>query len=206
MRTATCVWIISAKLVAALEANLGPPIDSYVNGSQTWITNDGPGEIGLEWRLHPVSDFRTPAGIVDRRRGGIDLQVLGIGSDGHIGFNEPTSSLSSRTRIKTLTYSTREANKAYFSDHEQTPKCALTMGIGTILEADHCVLLAIGATKSEAVAQMIEGPLTAACPATALQLHPRATIILDGEAASGLKLQDYYHHVHPGGKPDGLLR
>ena len=138
--------------------------------------------------------------------GGIDLQLLGIGKNGHIGFNEPTSSLSSRTRIKTLTYSTREANKAYFSDHEQTPKCALTMGIGTILEADHCVLLAIGATKSEAVAQMIEGPLTAACPATALQLHPRATIILDGEAASGLKLRDYYHHVHPGGKPDGLLR
>lgn len=138
--------------------------------------------------------------------GGIDLQLLGIGENGHIGFNEPTSSLSSRTRIKTLTDSTREANKRYFSNHEDIPTYALTMGIGTILEANHCLLLAIGTQKSEAVAKMIEGPLTASCPATALQLHPQATVVLDHGAASGLKLTDYYHHVHPGGEPSEFCK
>lgn len=141
-----------------------------------------------------------------KSEGGIDLQLLGIGQNGHIGFNEPTSSLSSRTRVKALTESTRAANRRYFSESEDIPTHALTMGIGTILEADHCLLLATGTAKSGAVANMIEGPLTAACPATALQLHPQATVVLDEAAASKLQLKDYYHHVHPGGDPNPLMK
>ena len=132
-----------------------------------------------------------------KKHGGIDLQLLGIGKNGHIGFNEPTSSLSSRTRIKTLTDSTRQANKRFFANFEETPRYALTMGIGTILEARHCLLVATGAEKSEAVANMVEGPVTAACPASSLQLHQRVSVVLDLDAASKLKLKDYYLYVHP---------
>ncbi len=131
--------------------------------------------------------------------GGIDLQLLGIGRNGHIGFNEPTSSLNSKTRIKTLTASTREANRPYFAVDEETPKYALTMGIGTILAARNCLLLATGASKAEAVARCVEGPISAACPASALQLHPKATLVLDQQAASALELREYYFHVHPEG-------
>ncbi|MCB2129545.1 MAG: glucosamine-6-phosphate deaminase [Rhodobacteraceae bacterium] len=131
--------------------------------------------------------------------GGISLQLLGIGQNGHIGFNEPTSSLGSRTRIKTLTESTRIANRQYFGEGETPPHYALTMGIGTILDARECLLVATGKAKSAAVAAMVEGPVSAICPASALQLHARATIVLDQDAASELKLMDYYQHVHPDG-------
>lgn len=134
------------------------------------------------------------------RAGGIDLQVLGLGQNGHIAFNEPTSSLGSRTRIKTLTDDTRRANRPYFDREEDMPRYAITMGIATILEARSIVLLATGASKAEAVAAMVEGPLGAICPASALQLHPRATIVLDAEAAGSLRLTDYYLHVHPDGQ------
>ncbi|WP_026480701.1 glucosamine-6-phosphate deaminase [Ahrensia sp. 13_GOM-1096m] len=130
---------------------------------------------------------------------GIDLQLLGIGQNGHIGFNEPTSSLASRTRIKTLTESTRQANKVYFDSLNEAPKYSITMGIATILEARNLVLLATGVSKSAAVSDMIEGPISASCPASALQMHPSATIVLDQEAASQLKLTSYYHNVHPQG-------
>ena len=133
------------------------------------------------------------------RSGGIDLQLVGIGQNGHIGFNEPTSSLSSPTRIKTLTEDTRRANARYFERSEDIPKYAITMGVGSILASRNCVLLATGAAKARAVAAMIEGPISAVCPASALQLHPKATIILDTEAAADLALTDYYHHVHPKG-------
>lgn len=133
------------------------------------------------------------------KAGGIDLQLLGIGRNGHIGFNEPTSSLGSPTRIKTLTESTREANRPYFAAGEATPKYALTMGIGSILAARKCLLVATGAAKAAAVASMIEGPVSAACPASALQLHARATVVLDEEAAGELALTSYYQHVHPAG-------
>lgn len=133
--------------------------------------------------------------------GGIDLQLLGIGTNGHIGFNEPTSSLGSRTRLKTLTQSTRDANRRYFDNTEDVPRFALTMGIASILEARHVLLLATGAAKSRAVAQMIEGPLAAICPASALQLHPKATIVLDTAAAADLMLGDYYDQIHPNGAP-----
>jgi glucosamine-6-phosphate deaminase len=129
-----------------------------------------------------------------RAAGGIDLQLLGIGRDGHLGFNEPTSSLASRTRIKTLTSATRDANRSRFGG-EQVPLHVVTMGIGTILEARHCLLVADGPAKADAVARMVEGPLTAMLPASALQLHPRAMVIVDELAAAGLSLRDYYREV-----------
>jgi glucosamine-6-phosphate deaminase len=128
--------------------------------------------------------------------GPIDLQLLGIGSNGHIGFNEPTSSLGSRTRLKTLTLATRQANRQYFSADDTPPHLATTVGIRTILEI---ILLATGERKAPAVAAMIEGPVSAICPASALQMHPGVTVILDDAAASSLKLRDYYFQVHPNG-------
>ena len=158
-------------------------------------------------RTHlPRGDAADPAQEADlyeariRAAGGIDLQLLGIGSNGHIGFNEPTSSLASRTRIKTLTETTRSANRRFFDSDAAVPRFAITMGIATILEARACILLATGAAKAQAIAAMIEGPLSAACPASALQMHPRATIILDAAAARDLRLTDYYLHVHPEGR------
>ncbi len=132
--------------------------------------------------------------------GGIDLQLLGIGRNGHIGFNEPISSLSGRTRVKTLTESTRRANARYFPSANAIPRYAITMGIGTILDARHCLLLATGGGKSAAVARMIEGPVAAYCPASALQMHPQATVVLDRDAAADLRLIHYYQEIHPGGR------
>lgn len=127
--------------------------------------------------------------------GGIDLQLLGIGSDGHIAFNEPVSSLGSRTRLKTLTEETIEDNSRFFEKKEDVPRYAITMGVGTILESEHCLLIASGANKAKIVAELIEGPVTAMVTASALQLHPKVTIILDEEAGAELKLKDYYMWV-----------
>ncbi len=127
--------------------------------------------------------------------GGIDLQLLGIGSNGHIGFNEPTSSLSSRTRVKTLTKSTIANNSRFFKDSEVQPSIAITMGIGTIMEAQNILLLGLGKHKSKAVADLVEGPLSSFCPGSVLQNHENAVIVLDQEAASELKLYDYYVHT-----------
>lgn len=132
--------------------------------------------------------------------GDIGWQLLGLGANGHIGFNEPTSSLSSLTRIKTLTRSTREANARFFARPEDVPRLAITMGIGTILRAREVVLLAYGPSKARAAAAMVEGPLSAACPASALQLHRRVTVVLDEAAAAELTLRDYLDCVHPGGR------
>ncbi|MBT2506307.1 MULTISPECIES: glucosamine-6-phosphate deaminase [Streptomyces] len=129
--------------------------------------------------------------------GGVDLQLLGIGTDGHIGFNEPCSSLASRTRIKTLTEQTRVDNARFFDgDIDQVPHHVITQGIGTILEARHLVLLATGEGKAEAVAQTVEGPVAALVPASALQLHPHATVVVDEAAASKLKLADYFRATY----------
>ena len=129
--------------------------------------------------------------------GGVDIQLLGIGTDGHIGFNEPCSSLASRTRIKTLTEQTRVDNARFFEgDIEQVPHHVITQGIGTILDARHLVLLATGEGKAEAVAQTVEGPLSALVPASALQLHRHATVVVDEAAASKLKLADYFRHAY----------
>jgi glucosamine-6-phosphate deaminase len=130
-----------------------------------------------------------------RKAGGIDLQVLGIGRNGHIGFNEPTSSLASRTRLKVLNKETLEDNRKAFASGEEIPRCAITMGIGTILEATKIILLATGKAKANAVAKAIEGPVTASLTASALQLHPDVTFILDEGAASKLTQRDYYRQV-----------
>ena len=135
------------------------------------------------------------------RRGGIDLQVLGIGGDGHIAFNEPGSSLGSRTRIKTLTEETIADNARFFDREDEVPRYAITMGVGTILEARRCLLLANGEKKSEPVVQTIEGPVTSEITATALQLHARTVAVLDEPAAARLKRRDYYKWVYDH-KPD----
>lgn len=119
--------------------------------------------------------------------GGIDLQILGIGSNGHIAFNEPGSSLGSRTRIKTLKENTRLDNSRFFNSIDEVPKYAITMGVGTIMEAKRLLLLANGINKAEAIKQTVEGPIMAKYPATILQLHRYATVIVDKEAASKLE-------------------
>lgn len=133
--------------------------------------------------------------------GGIDLQLLGIGTSGHIGFNEPTSSLASRTRLKTLTPQTRRDNARFFETEASVPFHVITMGIGTILESRHCVLVAFGEKKARAIAEAVEGPITAMNPASALQWHPKVTVLLDEPAASELKMKEYYHWVYDH-KPD----
>lgn len=130
-----------------------------------------------------------------RDAGGIDLQLLGIGRNGHIGFNEPSSSLASRTRVKTLTPDTVKANKRFFKPDEFQPNLAITMGIGTIMEARHILLLATGEGKADAVREAVEGPVAARCPASILQMHPRATMVLDREAARGLKDVAFYEYI-----------
>jgi glucosamine-6-phosphate deaminase len=127
--------------------------------------------------------------------GGVDVQLLGIGTDGHVGFNEPGSSLASRTRIKTLTDQTRADNARFFAAADQVPRHVLTQGVGTILTARHVVMLAFGAAKAGAVARAVEGPVTAMVPGSALQLHPHATVVVDEAAASGLALAGYYRET-----------
>jgi len=136
-----------------------------------------------------------------RAAGGIDLQILGLGADGHLGFNEPGSSLASRTRIKTLTEQTRRDNASFFPDGHPVPHHVITMGLGTIMESRTCLLLAFGKRKAEAVARTVEGPVTASIPGSVLQFHPRAKILLDAEAASQLARNDYYQWVYKN-KPD----
>lgn len=128
--------------------------------------------------------------------GGIDLQILGIGGSGHIGFNEPTSSFRSRTRIKTLTPETRVDNARFFSSPDEVPLHCMTQGLGTILDARRVLLVASGEKKARAVAAAVEGPLTSMCPGSALQLHADATIVIDEAAASELTLTDYYRFVY----------
>ena len=118
--------------------------------------------------------------------GGIDLQVMGIGANGHIAFNEPGSSLGSRTRIKTLTEKTQEDNARFFASMDQVPKLAITMGIGTIMDASQLLLLASGKSKARPIQATVEGPITAMVPATIVQMHPHATILLDEGAAGSL--------------------
>lgn len=134
--------------------------------------------------------------------GGIDLQILGIGADGHIGFNEPSSSLASRTRPKTLTEETRRDNARFFNgDLDAVPRHVVTQGIGTILDARHIVLVASGFGKAPSLARAIEGPVTAMTPASALQFHPHVSVVIDERAASELSLASYFRHTYKH-KPD----
>lgn len=128
--------------------------------------------------------------------GGIDLQILGVGTTGHIAFNEPSSSLASRTRVKTLTAQTRRDNARFFDgDIDAVPRHCLTQGLGTILESRQAVLIATGSAKAAAVREMVEGSISARWPCTALQLHPNVTVYLDEAAAAELELADYYREV-----------
>ena len=133
--------------------------------------------------------------------GGIDLQLLGVGTDGHLAFNEPGSSLASRTRIKSLTGQTRRDNARFFTGLPEVPHHVITQGLGTIMEARHVVLLATGARKAQAVQDLVEGPVSAICPASVLQFHPHATVLLDEAAASALKLADFYRHTYDSKPP-----
>ena len=131
-----------------------------------------------------------------KKAGGIDLQILGIGSDGHIGFNEPMSSLASRTRIKTLTEQTINDNARFFGSNEKVPTHVITMGIGTILDSRACLMLAFGEHKAAALARTVEGPVMAAVPGSALQMHPVVKNFCDEAAADQLHRADYYRWVY----------
>jgi glucosamine-6-phosphate deaminase len=130
-----------------------------------------------------------------KESGGIDVQILGIGSDGHIAFNEPSSSLSSRTRLKTLAKQTIDDNARFFNSRDEVPVYAITMGVGTIMEARKILLLANGKKKAEAIAAAVEGPITSMITASALQLHHDSTVYVDDEAASKLKMREYYDWI-----------
>lgn len=127
--------------------------------------------------------------------GGIDIQLLGIGRNGHIGFNEPSSGLLSRTRVKTLTQETIDDNARFFSEDEYQPHLSITMGIGTILDSQQVVLLATGSSKADAIYRAVEGPMSASCPASALQMHQNAVIVIDEAAAANLEHREFYKHI-----------
>jgi glucosamine-6-phosphate deaminase len=130
-----------------------------------------------------------------QRFGGIDVQLVGIGKAGHIGFNEPLSALRSRTRVKALTPTTIKQNAPLFRGEDNVPRRAITMGVGTIIEARRCLLLATGDSKAAMVAKAVEGPITSMVTASALQLHPRCTVVVDEEAAAQLTEKDYYRWI-----------
>jgi glucosamine-6-phosphate deaminase len=127
--------------------------------------------------------------------GPVAVQLLGIGANGHLGFNEPGSSLASRTRVKTLTEQTRQDNARFFGSVDEVPRHVITQGLGTILRAEHLVLVATGAGKAAALAAAVEGPLTASCPASVLQLHPHVTVVADDPAGAQLARADHYRYV-----------
>jgi glucosamine-6-phosphate deaminase len=131
-----------------------------------------------------------------KNAGGVDLQVLGIGRDGHLGFNEPGSSLAARTQVVALAPETIEDNARFFESEGDVPRFAVTMGIRTILDARLCLMLASGESKAEAVKGCVEGPVTASCTASALQMHKNAVVIVDEAAASGLERAEYYSWAH----------
>ncbi len=165
----------------------------------------------------PAQNINIPSGTTSNYRafcewyeqriaecGGIDLQILGIGSDGHIAFNEPTSSLRSRTRLKTLARQTIDDNARFFANREDVPVYAITMGVGTIMETGQCILLANGKNKAPAIKATVEGPVTSMITASALQLHPSVKVFLDDDAASELEHRAYYDWIQqmkPGAPP-----
>jgi glucosamine-6-phosphate deaminase len=187
----------------ALDEYVGLPAD-HPESYRSVIRRDFAGRVNIDpARVHSpdgaAADLEASCAgyeqaIVDA--GGVDLQILGIGTDGHIGFNEPGSSLASRTRIKTLTEQTRRDNARFFSSHDEVPHHVVTQGVGTIMAARHVVLVATGALKAEAVHGLVEGPVTAMCVASVLQFHPHTTVVVDEAAASALDLADYYRHIY----------
>ena len=207
---------LAERWVPGLSAVTAFALDEYVG-----LSHDHPEsyhavirrEVTEPLRLDP-SRVHVPDGLADnlddaaasyeaaiREAGGVDLQLLGIGSTGHIGFNEPMSSLSSRTRPTTLAPQTRADNARFFPRAEDVPMHCVTQGLGTILEARQILLVAHGNAKAGAIARAIEGPLSSACPASVLQLHDNVTVVLDRAAASRLQFIDYYEFLaaHPVG-------
>lgn len=186
----------------ALDEYVGLPA-GHPESYRTVITREVVEPLGLDSALIrvPNGDLATiqTAGsdyenaIVDA--GGIDLQILGIGRTGHIGFNEPGSSLASLTRPKTLTVETREDNARFFDSIDDVPMYCITQGLGTIMRARHLVLLAFGEAKADAVRAAVEGPVSATVPGSVIQLHPHVSVIVDEAAASTLDNADYYRHV-----------
>ena len=183
----------------ALDEYIGLPAD-HPESYRSVITREVVETLGLDPALvHVPGDDGGPTEGAGQRyeraiavAGGVDLQVLGIGRTGHIGFNEPGSSLASRTRVKTLTEQTRADNARFFDSPDQVPRHCLTQGLGTILDARHLVLLAFGEAKAAAIAGAVEGPVSASLPGSAIQLHPLVTVIVDEAAASRLEYADYY--------------
>lgn len=175
----------------ALDEYIGIPV-GHPESYHSIIRRDVVEPLGLDAaRVHipdGVADDDAAAAYEDaiRLAGGIDIQILGIGSNGHVGFNEPGSSLTSRTRVARLAEATREANARFFKSRDDVPEFCVTQGLGTILDAGHLLLVANGTHKAHAVAAALEGTVSMACPASVLQLHPRVTVLLDAAAASGL--------------------
>lgn len=157
-----------------------------VDARNTHLPNGLAGDLDAECRHYEA---------LIQRFGGIDLQLLGIGKAGHIGFNEPLSALRSRTRVKALTPTTLKQNAPFFGGEDKVPRRAITMGVGTILECRRCLLLATGASKAGVIAKAVEGPITSMISATTLQLHPRCTVVVDEAAAGELAEKDYYRWI-----------
>ena len=164
-----------------MDKNLFDQID--INKKNTHVLNG----LAKDWKKE-VAAYEAAI----KKAGGIDFQVLGIGSDGHIAFNEPGSSLASRTRLVSLTPQTIKDNARFFKKAADVPKYALSMGVGTILEAKTVALLAFGANKADAIKGAVEGGVSQFCTASALQMHPDAMVFLDEEAAADLALKDFY--------------
>jgi glucosamine-6-phosphate deaminase len=186
----------------ALDEYVGLPAD-HPESYRAVITREVVEPLGLTPSLVrvPADDGLPLEGAGDRYEadilaaGGVDVQILGIGTTGHIAFNEPGSSLASLTRVKTLTEQTRIDNARFFDSIDDVPMHCITQGLGTILRAKHLILLAFGAAKAPAVAAALEGPVSASTPGSVVQLHPRVTVILDEDAASQLQHADYYRHA-----------
>ncbi|GAB3404509.1 glucosamine-6-phosphate deaminase [Schumannella luteola] len=205
--TPLTTWTALARRSLDLSAARGFALDEYVGlpaghpeSYRAVITREVVEPLGLTpSHVHvPGDDGGELAGAGERYEaaiaaaGGVDLQILGIGRTGHIGFNEPGSSLASRTRIKTLTEATRADNARFFDSPDQVPRHCLTQGLGTILDARQLVLLAFGEAKAGAIAGAVEGPVSASSPGSAIQLHPKVLVIVDEAAASRLQHADYY--------------
>ncbi len=183
----------------ALDEYIGLPA-GHPQSYRTVITREAVEPLGLTAALvHVPGDDGGPVEGAGARyeaaiaaTGGVDLQVLGIGRTGHIGFNEPGSSLASATRVKTLTEQTRLDNARFFDSLDDVPRHCLTQGLGTILRARHLLLFAFGDSKAAAIAGAVEGPVSSSLPGSAIQLHPLVTVIVDEAAASQLQHADYY--------------
>lgn len=207
--TPLSVWRAIAARHADLSAVRGFALDEYVGlpdghpeSYAAVIAREVVAPLGLDPSLVTVPGHLGPIETAGedyeraiRDAGGVDLQILGIGTDGHIGFNEPGSSFESLTRVKTLTQQTREDNARFFDSVDDVPVNCITQGLGTIRRAKHLVLLAFGESKAIAIANAVEGPVTASAPGSAIQLHPHVTVLVDKAAASALANVDYYRYA-----------